>query len=106
MTGKVSAYPDLVVGRGGDTLSTSQVTIGATSATLLAANTKRVKVLVKNTHATQSLHVSSAATATALNGFEIEPAGAEVVEIESTALLTAISSGAGTVVCLIEISQG
>lgn len=103
---KVSAYPDLVIDRGADTLSTSQVTIGAASATLLAANAARSSVLIKNTHATQTLHVSGATPATVLNGFSVEPAGAEVVELKTGAILYAISSGAGTVVELAETSQG
>ena len=106
MTNPVGAYPDLVIGRGGDTLSTSQVTVGASSSTLLAANSSRSSVLIKNTHATQTLHVSGATPATALNGFSVAPASAEVVELKTGAILYAISDGAGTVVELAEVSQG
>jgi len=102
---KSSAYPDLVVDRGNSAVNTSQVTIGATSATLLAANLKRGKVLIKNTHATQTLHVSGATPATAANGFSVEPASAEIVSVESTAILYAISDGAGTVVELMEFAE-
>ena len=100
------AYPDLVIGRGGDTLSTTQVTIGAASALLLATNPGRSKVSIRNTHATQTLHVDSANPATTGTGWYVAPASAEVFEIETTAALYAISNGAGTVVSLAEVSQG
>ena len=101
-----SAYPDLMIERGADTLSTSQVTIGAASATLLAANPARSSVQIKNTHATQTLHVSGATPATVLNGFSVAPASTEIVELKTGAILYAISNGATTVVELAEVSQG
>lgn len=102
---KVGAYPDLVISRGGNTMTVSQVTIGATSATLLAANPKRVKVLIKNTHATQTLDISGATPAVDDAEWQVAPASADKLELEYTGIIYAISDGAGTVVELIEISQ-
>lgn len=92
-----SAYPDLVIDRGGDTFTASVATIGATAAVLVAANPKRQEVWLRNTHATQTIHLGSDGTVTGgSDGFELKTNGA----------IYAISNNVGTTVEVIEISQG
>ena len=70
--------------------------VGTTSATLLAASSATKLLVVQNTHATQSLYVSTTTPATATNGILIPPLwGYEFPYIPTNALY-ALGSGAST----------
>ena len=102
-----SAYPDLVIDRGGNTFTVSVVTIGATASVLVAANPKRQEVWLRNTHATQTIHLGSDGTVTGgSDGFELKTNGAEIFKLKTTDEIYAISDNAGTTVEVIEISHG
>jgi hypothetical protein len=70
--------------------------VGTSSATLLAASSATKLLVVQNTHATQSLYVSTTTPATATNGILIPPTwGYEFPYIPTNALYC-LGSGAST----------
>jgi hypothetical protein len=70
--------------------------VGTTSATLLAASSATKLLVVQNTHATQSIYVSTTTPATATNGILIPPTwGYEFPYIPTNALYC-LGSGAST----------
>ena len=77
-------------------LTMTNSSVGTTSATLLAASSATKLLVVQNTHATQSLYVSTTTPATATNGILIPPTwGYEFPYIPTNALYC-LGSGAST----------
>jgi hypothetical protein len=87
-------YDDRPVAKDTATNGGSEVTIGATSATLVAANTNRLQVVITNTHATQTLTLNYGGTAVAGAGIKVV-AGQTWVEDKYLGQINAIASGAG-----------
>ena len=82
-------------------LTMSNSSVGTSSATLLAASSASKMLVVQNTHATQSLYVSTTTPATATNGILIPPTwGYEFPYIPTNALYC-LGSGASTTYTLL-----
>ena len=81
----------------------SVASIGAASATLVAANRDRLELFLKNTHATQSVSLNLG-TEAAVAGEGIVLAAGEGIAITSySGAITAIGSGAATTVAIAEV---
>lgn len=70
-------------------------TVGAASATLIPPGTYGAWVTIQNTHATQSLNLSFAATAT-LNDFKLVAGASITLPFGLANALQGLGSGAGT----------
>lgn len=83
------------------------VTIGAASVSVLVANESRKRVIIVNSHATQSVWLSLGATAVVGQGIYLAPNGGsfEIAPDEVwTGQILGIASGAGTIVGVVELS--
>ena len=82
----------------------TSVTVGAASATLLAANDTRAEVTICNDHATQVVYLKLAASAAEANkGIRLNAAGGSWTSNAYTGEIRAIATGAGTGVTVTEI---
>jgi hypothetical protein len=81
----------------------SSATIGASSATVVAANPQRVSVTLCNDHATQIVYLALGATAVANTGIRLNAAGGTITLTSYTGIITGIATGASTVVTYSEV---
>lgn len=88
-----------------DTATTpaSSATIGAASATVAAANSGRVEITICNDHATQIAYLALGPTAVANTGIRLNAAGGSYTTTSYTGIITAIATGAATVLTFTEI---
>lgn len=101
MTKIVDAYPSQSITLGGKSIATSRASVGAEAELLVAANASRGKVIIRNTHASQVLYIGEDADVATSTGFRVLAEGG-VVELETTAAIYAIASGAATTVEVLE----
>lgn len=90
-----------VVDQGGSVIATGQVAPTTTAATLLAANTTR-KVVTFVNHGTVDVYIGPA-TVTTSNGLKL--AAGAAIDIETTALIQAITASGTGSVHYIEVSD-
>lgn len=86
--------------KGADGLANGQVTATTTAGTLVEANPRRRKVIVKNQDSSIVVYVGIA-TVTALNGISI--AAGATLTLETTALIQVIAASGTPIVGYIEI---
>lgn len=79
----------LISNVGADAVANGQVALSTTAATVIAANTKRRRILVKNLDATIVVFIGRA-TVSATNGFRIN--AGETVELTGTGLIQGIAA--------------
>lgn len=89
----------------GDTAKTpaSAATIGTSSGTVVAANDSRVEVTITNDHATNIAYLALGPTAVANTGIRLNAAGGSYTTRAYTGIITAIASGATTVLTFSEV---
>lgn len=84
-------------------LASSQASIGAAAASLVTSRINRRHLVIRNTHATQSLFIGPDNTVTTANGFLV-PAANGVIELFGyTGAVFAIGSGAATTATILEL---
>lgn len=88
-----------------DTASTpaSAVSVGTSSATVVAANPNRVEVTICNDHATQILYLALGPTAVVNTGIRVNAAGGSYTTTSYAGIITAVASGAATTATFTEI---
>jgi hypothetical protein len=110
MTGFASAYPEVSITRGGDAFTVTRLSLAEPSAgvapLVIAANPKRSYVLIRNTHATQTLYVGPTSAVDSTTGFEVLTNKGEVLRLDTTSAIYGDASGAATTVEVIEVTQG
>ena len=99
---KTGAYPDLVVGRGGNTLADGGGTAGSV-ASLIAANLQRAGVWVHNNGSSTDTVFLGATAVAAGTGMKL--AAGESVYLETTAEIFFVAGVGTPVVSYLEISQ-
>jgi hypothetical protein len=82
----------------------SAVSVGTASTALVAANPARVEITICNDHATNIVYLSlGSVAAVASQGIRLNAAGGSYTTAAYTGAVTAIASGATTVVTVTEI---
>jgi hypothetical protein len=83
--------------------TTGTVTIGGSSATVVAANPGRVEITIVNDHATQIAYLSLGGTAVVGSGIRLNAAGGSYTTNAYTGAINGIATGAGTVLTFTQI---
>lgn len=88
-----------------DTAKTAadSVSVGTSSATVVAANPDRVSVTICNDHATQVLYLALGATAVVNKGIRVNAAGGQVTITAYTGIITGVATGTATVAAFSEV---
>lgn len=82
---------------------TSAVSVGTTSATVVAANADRIEVTICNDHATQILYLALGATAVVNQGIRLNAAGGSYTTNAYTGIITGVATGATTPAIVVEV---
>ena len=96
------AYVIKVTEEPGDTISTTRITVGTTSVTLIAVNTNRRNLMLRNLSATGTIYITGTSPATTTTSFPILP-GEVLGDLRYSGNLYAIASEAGVSIALFEI---
>jgi len=80
--------------------ATAQASIGTSSALLVAGRTLRRQVVIRNTHASNTLYVGPTSGVTTANGHSIAAGGS--LTLDTDAAIYAIASAVSTTVTVLE----